>query len=207
VSSQSLSLSFKTQVKEACDLMLQITAAVAVLHSQQPPVAHRDLKLENVLVMGGGAGHGLTLKLCDFGSCSVGPQSLKSQEERCHQEEVVEKNTTQMYRAPEMVDLYACSELDESVDVWALGGVFFALLYHVHPFQEAGNLGILSGNWRQALPSASASLTPASSQAGAAAGGARAETVGWVAEKYKPFHALFERMFTKVHWELLLFAW
>eukprot|EP00613_Pedinella_sp_CCMP2098_P029296 CAMPEP_0171730480 /NCGR_PEP_ID=MMETSP0991-20121206/28312_1 /TAXON_ID=483369 /ORGANISM="non described non described, Strain CCMP2098" /LENGTH=173 /DNA_ID=CAMNT_0012325213 /DNA_START=158 /DNA_END=676 /DNA_ORIENTATION=- len=104
----------------------------------------------------------------------------------------------EMYRAPEMVDLYACSELDESVDVWALGGVFFALLYHVHPFQEAGNLGILSGNWRQALPSASASLTPASSQAGAAAGGARAETVGWVAEKYKPFHALFERMFTKV---------
>lgn len=31
---------------------------------------------------------------------------------------MVEKTTTQMYRAPEMVDLYMERELTEKVDVW-----------------------------------------------------------------------------------------
>ena len=42
----------------------QVCRAVDYLHRHTPPIAHRDLKLENVLV---GKHH--TIKLCDFGSC------------------------------------------------------------------------------------------------------------------------------------------
>jgi serine/threonine protein kinase len=44
------------------------------------------------------------------------------------------------------------TQLDEAVDIWALGSVFFALLFHVLPFQDGGTLGVLGGNWRAALP-------------------------------------------------------
>jgi hypothetical protein len=44
---------------------------------------------------------------------------------------VIEKNTTQMYRSPEMCDLFSVSDLGEEVDIWALGGLFFAMLYQV----------------------------------------------------------------------------
>ena len=35
------------------------------MHSQNPPIAHRDIKIENVLYSNG------KYKLCDFGSCST----------------------------------------------------------------------------------------------------------------------------------------
>ena len=43
---------------------------------------------------------------------------LETAEQRVSEEEVVEKTTTHMYRAPEMVDLYMERELTEKVDVW-----------------------------------------------------------------------------------------
>lgn len=48
---------------------------------------------------------------------------LDTAEQRANEEEVVEKTTTQMYRAPEMVDLYMASELTERVDVWVSGAL------------------------------------------------------------------------------------
>ena len=80
----------------------QICAGVGCLHSQNPPIAHRDIKLENVLLS-----QDNTCKLCDFGSCALGPQSIRTASERSTQEEDIEKNTTPNYRAPEMCDLYS----------------------------------------------------------------------------------------------------
>ena len=75
-------------------------SAVAYLHALDPPVAHRDVKLENLLICSDGP-H----KLCDFGSCVVGPVSVRERSERVTEEERIEKTTTPMYRAPEMVKL------------------------------------------------------------------------------------------------------
>jgi len=48
----------------------------------------------------------------------VGSVSLRTPEERAAEEERLVKTTTQMYRAPEMVDLYMRDELTEKTDVW-----------------------------------------------------------------------------------------
>jgi AP2-associated kinase len=44
--------------------------------------------------------------------------SLRTPEERSTAEEDIGKNTTQMYRAPEMIDLYMRDELTEKTDIW-----------------------------------------------------------------------------------------
>ena len=41
--------------------------AVSVLHSSNPPIVHRDLKLENLLINTKRNG----IKLCDFGSATT----------------------------------------------------------------------------------------------------------------------------------------
>lgn len=69
---------------------------------------------------------------------------LRNASERAAAEEVIGKETTQMYRAPEMVDLYMRDVLTEKTDIWALGCILYALCFLSHPFQDAGTLGILS---------------------------------------------------------------
>lgn len=118
----------------------QILLSVKPFHDHNPPVTHRDLKLENILFAPDG-----TIRLCDFGSCSVGHTYLRNQTERSQAEEVVAKETTPMYRAPEMVDLYHRDILTEKTDIWALGCIFFTICYLKNPFQDVGSLGILNG--------------------------------------------------------------
>ena len=98
---------------DICRIFGQLLQAVLPLHESSPPVIHRDLKLENVLHSSGG-----DVKLCDFGSCCIGYVPTRTPEERSRAEEVISKETTQMYRAPEMVDLYMRDELTESTDIW-----------------------------------------------------------------------------------------
>jgi len=89
-----------------------IGSGVAVLHSRDPPVAHRDLKLENVLVS-----RDRVFKLCDFGSTSIhrGPVT---RDELGAVEMDLQRFTTAAYRAPEQVDLYSGQPMDERVDIW-----------------------------------------------------------------------------------------
>lgn len=87
---------------------------MAQLHIREPPVAHRDLKLENVLLHPDSGGY----KLCDFGSCRVGPLRVGSKSEMVQAEEEIQKFTTPAYRAPEMIDLYSGYPINERVDIW-----------------------------------------------------------------------------------------
>lgn len=71
-----------------------------VKHMHQIGIAHRDLKIENVLLMGD------KWKLCDFGSASteILDYSSASKQQISKSMESFEKNTTLMYRPPEMMD-------------------------------------------------------------------------------------------------------
>jgi serine/threonine protein kinase len=86
----------------------QICNAVSYLHAQRPPIVHRDLKPVNFLVKNG------AYKLCDFGSAVFGHVDLRTPKARADAEEVIEKTTTQMFRAPEMVDLYSAKRLTQA---------------------------------------------------------------------------------------------
>eukprot|EP00549_Striatella_unipunctata_P025993 CAMPEP_0118705316 /NCGR_PEP_ID=MMETSP0800-20121206/19801_1 /TAXON_ID=210618 ORGANISM="Striatella unipunctata, Strain CCMP2910" /NCGR_SAMPLE_ID=MMETSP0800 /ASSEMBLY_ACC=CAM_ASM_000638 /LENGTH=484 /DNA_ID=CAMNT_0006607459 /DNA_START=316 /DNA_END=1770 /DNA_ORIENTATION=- len=120
----------------------QICNAVSYLHAQRPPIVHRDLKPVNFLVKNG------AYKLCDFGSAVFGHIELKTPRARQEAEEVIQKTTTQMFRAPEMVDLYMAKKLTQSTDVWALGCCFFSLAFLQNCFEEGSNLAILSRNYK-----------------------------------------------------------
>ena len=120
----------------------QICNAVSYLHAQHPPIIHRDLKPVNFLLKNG------AYKVCDFGSAVVGHTDLRTPELRRMAEEVVNKTTTQMFRAPEMVDLYMTKRLTEATDVWALGCCLYSLAYLSDCFEEGSNLAILSCKYK-----------------------------------------------------------
>jgi len=120
----------------------QICNAVSYLHAQRPPIVHRDLKPVNFLIKNG------AYKLCDFGSAVMGHTDLRTPENRRKAEEVVQKTTTQMFRAPEMVDLYMAKKLTQSTDVWAMGCCLYSMAFLRDCFEEGSNLAILSRKYK-----------------------------------------------------------
>nr|KAJ3418719.1 Serine/threonine-protein kinase par-1 [Polyrhizophydium stewartii] len=105
--------------------------AVAYLHENL--VAHRDIKLENIMIdMSGGAG-APRIKLIDFGLATrISPPALLR--ERCGSEE---------YAAPELVQSLPYD--GRKVDVWAMGIVLFSMLFKSMPFScaQSGGTGTL----------------------------------------------------------------
>lgn len=122
-------------------MFADIVSAVAHLHAQNPPVAMRDVKLENVLY----DRVKRCYKLCDFGSVSTFAGRYTSRKDIVEAEEEVANCCTAMYRAPELVDLYAKRFVCEKVDVWALGCIWYALLYGGLPFDGLSSLQIIKG--------------------------------------------------------------
>lgn len=91
----------------------QICLGLAHLHTQSPPICHRDIKLENILLSSA------VFKLCDFGSSAYCPVEFKTKEQLHLMEEFIEKHTSSIYRAPEMCDLYGFhGVIDEKADIW-----------------------------------------------------------------------------------------
>lgn len=109
--------------------------ALYTMHSQKPPLAHRDIKIENLLITSNG-----TYKLCDFGSCTTRSKVYTVQSEMSAEQEIIERHSTPTYRAPEMCDLYRARSrqwpISEKVDVWAMGCVLYMCLYFKHPFED-----------------------------------------------------------------------
>lgn len=58
------------------------------------------------------------MRLCDFGSCVTGHIFVRNVEEKAAAEEIIGKETTPMYRSPEMIDLYMRDILTEKTDIW-----------------------------------------------------------------------------------------
>jgi len=120
----------------------QTCQAVKFFHTQSPPIQHRDLKIENLLLTADGV-----IKLCDFGSCTVRSKKYTTRQEILMEEERIQKYTTNCYMAPEMADLYKHEVISEKVDIWALGCILYVLAFFEHPFQDKGNLAIINGTY------------------------------------------------------------
>ncbi|NWR59493.1 GAK kinase, partial [Bucorvus abyssinicus] len=133
----------------SCDTVLKIfyqtCRAVQHMHKQKPPIIHRDLKVENLLISNQG-----TIKLCDFGSATTiayYPDYNWSAQKRALVEEEITRNTTPMYRTPEMIDLYSNFPIGEKQDIWALGCILYLLCFRQHPFEDGAKLRIVNGKY------------------------------------------------------------
>ena len=133
---------------EVLRIMSQATQGIAAMHMLQPPLIHRDIKIENVLITANG-----DLKLCDFGSvCGVVRPPRNNQELEYVRHDIM-RNTTAQYRAPEMLNLTSGFPIDEKSDIWALGVFLYKICYFITPFEKVGESAILQARFQfPALP-------------------------------------------------------
>ena len=100
--------------QQVVHIMKDISRGLLHMHNQNPPIAHRDIKVENVLLSN------KKFKLCDFGSASTATLEHNGMTENAIDEafEYYEKYTTMMYRPPEMIDKYKRLPVSTKVDIW-----------------------------------------------------------------------------------------
>ena len=131
---------------EVLNIFADVAQGVACMHYLKPPLLHRDLKVENVLIRTSGSSR--RYKLCDFGSTAPPrPPATNAVEGRLIEDDV-QKNTTLQYRSPEMVDVYRRQPIDEKSDIWALGVLLYKLCYYKTPFEDQGQMAILNASFK-----------------------------------------------------------
>ena len=119
--------------------------ANALLFIHEKGYIHCDFKVENILCF-----ENEEYKLCDFGSVNTFDIDFKlvDPDKMYKYEEIFEKQTTLMYRPPEMCDPYLGYKVNSKVDLWMLGCVLFTLMFFKHPFAESSKLSITSASFR-----------------------------------------------------------
>ncbi|KAG8186867.1 hypothetical protein JTE90_024110 [Oedothorax gibbosus] len=130
---------------QVIQIFYQTCSAVQHMHSQNPSIIHRDLKIENLLLSTDSK-----IKLCDFGSAttkSCHPDSSWTAIQRSLVEDEMCKNTTPMYRPPEILDTYNNYPINQAMDVWALGCILFVLCFKEHPYEDSAKLRILNAKY------------------------------------------------------------
>jgi serine/threonine-protein kinase len=107
-------------VKTAVEIMRQVSRGMAVAHSLNPPIVHRDIKPQNILI--GHEIHGIRAAVSDFGLAkSVNPLSL-----------MATSRGTVSFKAPEALQNPQGDSL--MGDVWALGTTLYLLLTDQLPY-------------------------------------------------------------------------
>lgn len=109
-------------VDTTVQIMSQIARGLTIAHSNNPPIIHRDIKPQNILI--GYDGTGLRTRISDFGLAKkVNPLTL-----------LASSRGTICFKAPET---FSEPESDSCAgDVWALGCTLYLLLTDILPFAE-----------------------------------------------------------------------
>lgn len=109
--------------KEAKTIIRQVLAGLKYLNEFKTRIIHYDLKPQNILF------HKGEVKISDFGLCKI----LEGDESRC---ELTSQGVgTYWYLPPETFAVGDKAPIISSkVDVWAVGVIFFELLYGQKPF-------------------------------------------------------------------------
>ena len=125
-------------LRVAVDFARQIADALAAAHAAG--VIHRDLKPDNIIVLGDAN----RLKLVDFGIAKLaGPVSVRTATGA-----VI---GTPLYMSPEQCE--GLREVDARTDLYSLGCVMFAMLTGRPPFENAGTGGLIGAHLHLAPPS------------------------------------------------------
>ena len=109
-------------LETSVDVMRQVARGLSVAHSEQPPIVHRDIKPQNILV--GYDPTGLRARVSDFGLAKhVNPLTLRAS-----------ARGTRAFKAPEAFRDFQDDSL--AGDVWALGTTLYLLLTDRFPYAE-----------------------------------------------------------------------
>ena len=110
-------------VATVLDLIKQVCRGLALAHSESPPIVHRDIKPQNILV--GYEAEGLRARVSDFGLAkAVNPLTL-----------LATTAGTVAFKPPEA---FAERQGDSCAsDVWAIGATLYMLLTDKLPFDRA----------------------------------------------------------------------
>lgn len=129
-------------VPTAVDIIKQVCRGLDVAHSQDPPIIHRDVKPQNILI--GYDKDGLRARVSDFGLAkSVNPLTL-----------MASARGTRCFKSPEAFDDYNSDSCGG--DVWAIGTTLYLLLTDRLPFELPDEfVGVTSKSFSQGLISPS----------------------------------------------------
>lgn len=118
------------------DIIKQICLGLNVLHSERPPMIHRDIKPQNIMI--GYDNHGVVAKLTDFGLVkTVNPSTLYAS-----------AKGTLAFKAPEFLE----EKDDTSTDIFAVGVTFYMLLTDKLPYPIDSEFDVMTGNWLKNEP-------------------------------------------------------
>lgn len=114
-------------IETTVDLIRQVCRGLAVAHAEDPPIVHRDIKPQNILV--GYEADGLRARASDFGLAKkVNPLTL-----------LATAAGTLAFKPPET---FSKTKADScAADVWALGVTLYLLLTDQLPFEVDPELG------------------------------------------------------------------
>jgi eukaryotic-like serine/threonine-protein kinase len=103
-------------------IIKQICLGLSVAHSENPPIIHRDIKPQNILI--GYDAEGIRVRVSDFGLAKhVNPLTL-----------LASAKGTKVFKSPEVFKNYKCDSC--TGDVWAIGCILYLLLTDRLPFAE-----------------------------------------------------------------------
>jgi serine/threonine protein kinase len=134
---------------EICHVMLAVTSAVGYLHTQQPPITHRDIRPENILINNKHTGPA-TYKLTNFGNATTDAYQCETREEASMAIADIQLHTNPAFRAPEMADPWSKKRICEKTDMWAIGVLLYYMMYLRLPFDPSTSIG--QENWEVRFP-------------------------------------------------------
>lgn len=110
-------------VETVVEITRQCCLGLAVAHGEQPPIIHRDIKPQNILV--GHDATGLRVRISDFGLAkSVNPLTLHAT-----------TRGTRSFKGPEA--FLDCQSDSCAGDIWAMGSTMYLLLTDRLPYAES----------------------------------------------------------------------
>ncbi len=119
-------------IETAVEVVRQATRGVTVAHSEKPPIIHRDIKPQNLMV--GYEGDGLRVRVSDFGLAKrANPLTL-----------MVSARGTRAFKAPETFKDFKSDSC--AGDVWALGCTLYLLTTDRFPYFDPNQMELVDSD-------------------------------------------------------------